>query len=82
MPLFVELQNEYRERDIQWIAVSTDPPELRKEVETFVREYKLNFPVWVGGTPEIQSSFRLATGLPATLILDTEGNPRFRIIGE
>jgi thiol-disulfide isomerase/thioredoxin len=82
MPLFVELQNEYRERGVQWIAVSTDPADSRKEVDAFVKEHKLNFPVLVGGTPEIQSSFRLATGLPATLIFDIEGNPRFRIIGE
>ena len=82
MPLFVELQNEYAERGVQWIAVSTDPLESRKEVDSFVKEYKLNFPVWVDGTSEMQSSLKLATGLPATLILDAEGNPRFRIIGE
>jgi thiol-disulfide isomerase/thioredoxin len=67
MPLFVELQNEYAARGVQWIAVSTDPSESRKEVD---------------GTSDHQSSLKLATGLPATLILDAEGNPRFRIIGE
>ncbi len=82
MPLFVELQNEYAARGVQWIAVSTDPAESRKEVDAFVKEYKLNFPVWVDGTSDHQSSLKLATGLPATLILDAEGNPRFRIIGE
>jgi thiol-disulfide isomerase/thioredoxin len=82
MRLFVELQNEYGSRDVQWIAVSVDPPELRKEVKSFVEEFELNFPVWVGGTSEIQSSLKLATGLPSTLILDAAGNPRFRIIGE
>jgi thiol-disulfide isomerase/thioredoxin len=82
MPLFVELQNEYATRGVQWIAVSVDPPESRKEVRFFAEEFKLNFPVWVGGTSEIQSSLKLATGLPSTLILDPKGNPRFRIIGE
>jgi thiol-disulfide isomerase/thioredoxin len=82
MPLFVELQNQYAARGVQWIAISTDPPESRKEVDTFVKEYKLNFPVWVGGTPELQSSLKLATGLPATLIMDADGKPCFRIIGE
>ena len=42
----------------------------------------IEFPIWVNTTEEQQATFRLATALPATAILDTEGQLRFRIIGQ
>lgn len=82
MPLFVELQNEYGSRGVQIIAASTDAPDSQQEIPKFVKEFHLNFPVWIGATPEQQASFRLGTGLPGTVIIDVDGNPAYRIIGE
>ncbi len=82
MPLFVELQNEYGPKGVQFIAASTDPARDRKKVEKFTQKYGLNFPVWTGARPEEQIAFHLGTSLPATVILDTNGQPVFRIIGE
>jgi thiol-disulfide isomerase/thioredoxin len=82
MPLFVELQNEYGPKGVQFIAASTDPAKDKKKVEKFAKEYKINFPVWTGARSEGQIAFRLGASLPATVILDTNGQPVFRIIGE
>ena len=82
MPLFVDLQNEYMSRGVQFIAASTDESDSQKEVPKFVKEFHLNFPVWIGATPDQQASFRLGTALPATLIIDADGNLAYRIIGE
>ena len=82
MPLFVELQNEYGSKGVQFIAASTDPAKDRKKVEKFAKQYKINFPVWTGARPEQQIAFRLGASLPATVILDINGQPVFRIIGE
>lgn len=82
MPLFVEMQEKYRSRGVQFIGISTDDESTRDAVPGFVRKNKINFPIWLNGTSEIQSGFRLATMLPSTLILDRNLQPMFRIIGE
>jgi thiol-disulfide isomerase/thioredoxin len=82
MPLFVELQNEYGPKGVQFIAASTDPARDKKKVEKFAKQYKINFPIWTGATPDDQDGMELGTLLPATAILDTNGQKVFRIIGE
>lgn len=82
MPLFVEMQNEYGPRGVQFIAASTDPPKDRKKVEKFAKQYQINFPIWTGATPDDQDGMELGTFLPATAIFDTNGQKVFRIIGE
>lgn len=49
---------------------------------TFAQKFEINFPIWLGATTQEQISFRLGNSLPATVILDTNGQPVFRIIGE
>lgn len=80
--MFVELQNQYGPRGVQFIGVSTDDEQTRKDVPRFVRDHRIKFPIWMDATPEHQSTFRLATLVPATMILDREGRPVFRLIGE
>ncbi len=82
MPLFVELQNEYASKGVQFVAASTDPAQDKKKVEKFAKEFKINFPIWTGATDEDQDGFELGTLLPATAVFDTNGQRMFRIIGE
>lgn len=82
MPLFVELQKRYQARGVQFIAASIDVPEDRNKVVSFVKEFAVQFPVWVDATLEQQAAIGLGTAVPATAIFDREGNLRFRIIGQ
>jgi thiol-disulfide isomerase/thioredoxin len=82
MPLFVQLQTEYAQRGVQFIAASIDAPEDRQKVDAFVKEFRLTFPVWIDATIEQQASFELGTAVPATGIYDRAGKLRFRIIGQ
>ena len=82
MPLFVELQNEYGPKGVQFIAASTDPVKEKKKVEKFAKQYNINFPIWTGATADDQDGMELGTLLPATAVFDTNGKRIFRIIGE
>lgn len=82
MPDFVRLQSRYVSRGVQFLAASIDVPEDRSKIDDFVREFHLNFPVWIEATLEQQASFGLGTAVPATAIFDRSGNLRFRIIGQ
>lgn len=81
MPMLVELQKKYAARGVQVIGASADDSDKQKEVEKFARKMKLNFPVWTGATTDDMRRFKLGTGLPATAIIDRNGQLVGRIMG-
>lgn len=74
MPDLAALQNEFAPFGVQVIGVSTDDLEDRAKVLQFVRETKVNFPIWVGGSIEHMMRFGLGGALPGTVLIDREGN--------
>ncbi len=74
MPDLAALQNEFAAFGVQVIGVSTDDLEDRAKVLQFVRETKVNFPIWMGGSAQQMMSFGLGGALPGTAIIDREGN--------
>lgn len=81
MPLLAELERRYRARGVQFIGASVDDIATLRDVPGFVREYGIEFPIWTASS-EQQAALRLATAVPATLIIDRDGRSVFRIIGE
>ena len=73
MPDLAAIQNEYAALGVQVIGASADEPEARAEVLQFVKETKVNFPIWMGATPADMMKFGLGTALPGTVIIDREG---------
>ena len=73
MPDLAVIQNEFAPLGVQVIGVSTDDLADRSKVLQFVRETKVNFPIWVGGTVEHMMRFGLGAALPGTVVIDREG---------
>ena len=48
MPDLAAIQNEYAALGVQVIGASTDEAADRAKVLQFVRETKINFPIWMG----------------------------------
>ncbi len=81
MPDLAAIQNEYAALGVQVIGASSDPMSDSAKVLKFIREYKVNFPVWLGAnTPDMQR-FGLGEVLPATAIIDRTGKIVWREIG-
>jgi peroxiredoxin len=74
MPDLAALQNEFAAFGVQVIGVSTDDLEDRAKVVQFVRETKVNFPIWMGGSSQHMMRFGLGGALPGTVVIDREGN--------
>lgn len=74
MPDLAALQTEFAPFGVQVVGVSTDDLEDREKVLEFVRETKVNFPIWVGGSIEHMMSFGLGGALPGTVVIDRKGN--------
>ena len=73
MPDLAAIQNEFGALGVQVIGVNTDEPESRNKVVQFVKETKINFPVWLGGSTDLMNRFGLGGALPGTVLIGQDG---------
>jgi thiol-disulfide isomerase/thioredoxin len=73
MPDLSAIQNEFAALGVQVVGINTDTAGERNKVLQFVKETKVNFPVWVGGSAEHMVRFGLGTALPGTVVIGRDG---------
>lgn len=73
MPDLAAIQNEYAAFGVQVIGASADQLADRAKVTEFIKQTKINFPVWLGATTEDMRRFGVGPGLPATVIIGRDG---------
>jgi thiol-disulfide isomerase/thioredoxin len=73
MPDLAAIQNDYAALGVQVVGASADEAADRAKVLKFIKEAKVNFPVWTGATSELMPRFGLAPALPGTVLIDREG---------
>jgi len=80
-PLFVQLQEEYQARGVQFVGLAIDEPEA---VQTFIDTYGVDYPVLIGDMHAMERSRRLGNrfrGLPFTLVVAPGGQIALRHTG-
>lgn len=73
MPRFVELQDRYGAKGLQFVGVAVDQPD---KVRAFGEEIRLNYPSLIGGYGAIELSRTLGNrlgALPFTVVVDRSG---------
>jgi peroxiredoxin len=73
LPDLVAMQNEYAALGVQVIGASADALADREKVLKFIKETRINFPVWVGLNTDEMKRFGVGPALPATLIINRAG---------
>jgi len=73
MPDLAALQNEYAALGVQVIGASADEAGERAKVMQFIKETKVNFPVWLGATTTDMTRFGLGGALPGTVVIGRDG---------
>lgn len=73
MPDLAAIQNEYAALGLQVIGASTDELADRQKVLQFVKETKINFPVWMGAATSDMLRFGLGSALPGTVVIGKDG---------
>jgi thiol-disulfide isomerase/thioredoxin len=73
MPDLAAIQAQFAPFGVQVIGASTDADEDRGKVLQFVRETKINFPIWMGATTADMIRFGLGGALPGTIIVGKDG---------
>ena len=81
MPDLSAIQKDYSGLGVQVIGAAGDEAADGAKVASFIREYSVNFPVWIGATTDDMKRFGLGEVLPATVIVDHEGKIAWREIG-
>jgi thiol-disulfide isomerase/thioredoxin len=73
MPDLAAIQNEYAALGVQVIGASTDEADDRKKVLQFVKETRINFPIWMGATTAHMMQFGLGSALPGSVVIGKDG---------
>lgn len=73
MPDLSEIQNEYAALGVQVIGASTDEVGDRAKILEFIKETRVNFPIWMGATAADMRRFGLGEALPGTVVIDKSG---------
>ena len=81
MPDLSAIQNDYAPLGVQVIGAAGDEAADGAKVLKFIREFKVNFPVWLGATTDDMQRFGVGTVLPATVIVNKDGKIVWREIG-
>lgn len=82
MPMLSKLAPKYDEKDVAFLAASLDDAQTQGKIAHFLQKKKITLAVFTGPTPESLTQFGLGKMIPATLILDRDGAPAFRIEGQ
>lgn len=78
IPLFIRLQNEYRNRGLQIVGISLDDDP--KPVHDYYRQLKMNYPVAVGDA-SLAERYGGILGLPVSLVIGCDGRIHARHTG-
>ncbi len=82
MPMLVDMEKQYRDRGVIFIAASLDDAKTKSRIPAFVTEHKIGFPVWYGAGADDLDKLRLGGAVPATAFIDAEGRIVARILGQ
>lgn len=82
LPRLSALQAAYAKQGVEFVAISVDEPKDFGKIAPFFEQQKIALPVWTGA--DLGTLGRLGFGnvVPATLVLDAQGDVVGRIEGE
>ena len=73
MPDLASIQNEYASLGVQVIGAAADAVEDKQKVMQFIRDTKLNFPIWLGASAGDMQRVGLGSTLPGTVVIGRDG---------
>jgi thiol-disulfide isomerase/thioredoxin len=82
LPLLSKLSQEYAAKKVRFIAASADESKDRAKIDQFLSERLLFLDIWVGADLDMLDRVGLGNVLPATIVLDEQGEIIARIQGQ
>lgn len=82
LPRLSALKQRYADKGIRFVAISADEPKTRPQIEPFIQKQNIQLDIWTGADIGTLDRLSLGNALPATIVLDKDGTPIGRILGE
>ena len=82
MPMLSKLSKDFAPQDVVFLAVSLDDAKSQSNLPRFLEKKKIALSVFTGATPATLHDLQLGEIVPATVIIDRNGSPLFRIMGQ
>jgi thiol-disulfide isomerase/thioredoxin len=86
LPLLSKLHQEYAEKKVRFIAISADEapdkPKNRAKIDQFLSQHKPAMEIWLGADLDMLDRLALGNVLPATVILDEQGEVIAKVMGQ
>lgn len=82
LPMLSTLSREYAGKKVRFIAVSANEAKDRAKIDEFLSHNTLAMDVWLGADLDMLERAGLGNVLPATLILDEQGEVIARVMGQ
>lgn len=82
VPLLIDLQKQFGERELQIIGIATDDVDA---VKAFAEKYQINYPLLVGEMNTTLAAINYGNGLgalPYSILVSPEGKPLYNLLGE
>lgn len=80
IPEFVELKSEYEDDGLEIIGITLDDKSIKPDVEKFIEDYKINYPV-VWGNESVKYKYGGIRNIPTTFVIDPDGNVISQYVG-
>ena len=82
LPRLKQIAASYAGKPVSFVYISIDAPKDRSKIPTALARLHVDFDSWVGADTDTLGRFGLGEIVPGTLILDENGEPVARIMGE
>jgi thiol-disulfide isomerase/thioredoxin len=82
LPRLSALKQHYADKGVRFIAISADEPKSRSKIEPYIQQQGITLDIWTGADIGSLDRLNLGNALPATIVLDKDGTPIGRIMGE
>ncbi len=79
VPDLISIQKEYKD-DLVIIGISLDQPSTQKDIQPFIEEFGINYPV-VLGNQEVSMAYGNIRAIPTSFVIDREGNIANKFVG-
>ena len=82
LPRLKQIAASYAGKPVSFVYISIDAPKERSKIPSTLARLHVDFDSWVGADTDTLGRFGLGEIVPGTLVLDENGEPVARIMGE
>jgi thiol-disulfide isomerase/thioredoxin len=82
LPRLSQIATSYAGKPVSFVFISIDNPKDRGKIPATLAKLHVSFDTWTGADTDTLGSFGLGDIVPGTLVLDENGEPVARVMGE